>query len=76
MEIGKFQIPKTSGIVGKTLYESKIRPKTGATILAIKKGNELLVNPGPDTVLDKDNIICAFGTKKQLEELKKILDDK
>jgi len=76
MEIGKFQIPKTSGIVGKTLYESKIRPKTGATILAIKKGNELLVNPGPDTVLDRDNIICAFGTKKQLEELKKILDDK
>lgn len=74
MEITKFQVFETSELIGKTLYESKIRQKTGATILAIKKDDELLVNPSPDTVLGGGDIIYAFGTKKQLEELKKILD--
>ena len=76
MEIGRFTISPQSEIVGKTLYDSKIRQKTGATILAIKKKNDnVIVNPSPDIVLDERDVIYAFGTKKHLEELKKILKD-
>jgi len=74
MEIGRFTTSSHSDVVGKTLHNSKIRQKTGATILAIKKKDDnVIINPSPDIILDKEDVVYAFGTKKQLEELKKIL---
>ena len=74
IEIGRYIVSRNSKVVGKTLYESQIRQKTGATILAIKKSNELYVNPSPDVVLREGCEIYAFGTKDHLEKLKEILD--
>ncbi len=74
MEIGRFTILPQSNVVGKTLHSSNIRSITGATILAIKKkDNNVIINPSPETNLEEGDIIYAFGTKKQLEKLKKIL---
>ncbi len=76
MEIGRFTVSPKSSVVGKTLYDSKIRKRTGATILAImKKDNNVVINPSPETSLEGGDVIYAFGTKKQLEELKNILSD-
>jgi voltage-gated potassium channel len=76
MEIGRFTVSPQSNVVGKTLHDSNIRQITGATILAIKKKNDsAIVNPSPDIVLDSEDVIYAFGTKKQLEELKKMLKE-
>ncbi|AEF96687.1 potassium channel family protein [Methanotorris igneus] len=74
MEIEKFCVCEGSEICGKSLYESQIRSKTGVTILAVKKGNDLIINPSPDVVVDKGDEIYAFGTKEQLEKLEKILN--
>ncbi|EHP87213.1 potassium channel family protein [Methanotorris formicicus] len=74
IEIGRYVVGRNSKVVGKTLYESQIRQKTGATILAIKRANELHVNPSPDVVLEEECEIYAFGTKDQLEKLKEILE--
>ena len=74
IEIGKYVVDRNSKVVGKTLYESQIRQKTGATILAIKRGNELYVNPSPDVILEDGCEIYAFGTKDQHEKLKEILE--
>jgi len=74
MEIGRFTVHPGSEVVGKTLHESKIRQKSGATILAIIKDNDnVIINPGPDVVLEVYNVIYAFGTKEHLKKLKKIL---
>jgi len=74
MEIGRFTVSPHSSVIKKTLYDSKIRQKTGATILAIKKkDNNVIINPSPDIILDEEEVVYAFGTKKQLEDLKKML---
>jgi len=74
MEIGRFTIHPQSEVVGKTLHESKIRQRSGATILAIiKDGDRVIINPGPDVVLEPYNVVYAFGTKEHLEKLKEIL---
>lgn len=74
MEIGRFTISPEAEVVGKTIHESKIRQRSGATILAIvNKDGEAIVNPGPEVVLEAHNVVYAFGTKEHLEKLKKIL---
>ncbi|MBW9222105.1 NAD-binding protein [Methanothermococcus sp. SCGC AD-155-C09] len=73
MEIGRFTIFPESDVVGKTINESKIRQRSGATILAIIKNGEAIVNPCPEVVLEAHDVVYAFGTKEHLEKLKKIL---
>ncbi|AEH07336.1 potassium channel family protein [Methanothermococcus okinawensis] len=75
MEIGRFTISPNSVVVGKSISESKIRQSSGATILAIKKGDNVIINPSPNVILEVNDVIYAFGTKKHLDELKKILKD-
>uniref|UniRef100_A9A8R4 TrkA-N domain protein n=1 Tax=Methanococcus maripaludis (strain C6 / ATCC BAA-1332) TaxID=444158 RepID=A9A8R4_METM6 len=73
LEIRKIIIRKNSKIIGKTLTESQIRYNSGATIIGIKKENDLLVNPGPEVILEYDDHIYAFGTSEQLDALESMV---
>lgn len=60
--------------VGKMIREARLRSKTGALVLAIRRfdGN-LIAGPNGDTlILEGDALIC-MGTAEQLRELNKIL---
>ncbi|XRO74593.1 potassium channel family protein [Methanocaldococcus sp. 28A] len=74
MEVRRY-ILKNKELDNKLLKDSKIREKTGATILAIKKGDRMITSPPPDTVINVGDIIYAFGTKEQLEKLKKYVEE-
>ena len=59
---------------GKTLRDAKLRSKSGALVLAIRRfdGN-LIAGPNGDTqILERDALIC-MGTADQLRTLNKIL---
>ncbi len=73
MEVRRYVI-KNKELDNKLLKDSRIREKTGATILAIKKGNKMITSPSSDTVINVGDIIYAFGTKEQLEKLKKYVE--
>ncbi len=72
LEIRKIVVGKNSELSGKTLSETKIRQKSGATIIGIKKGNELITNPSANVVLSPNDIIYAFGTEEQLNKLEEL----
>ena len=55
-------IPAQSAIVGKALKDIRLWHNTGATVVAIRRGTELIVSPGPDAVLNADDRIVAVGT--------------
>ncbi len=60
--------------VRKSLRDAKLRTKSGALVLAIRRfdGN-LIAGPTGDTlILDRDALIC-MGTAEQLRELNKLL---
>ncbi|MCQ6253870.1 TrkA family potassium uptake protein [Methanocaldococcus sp.] len=73
IEIRRFVI-KNYELDNKSIKDSKIREKTGATILAIKKGNKMITSPTPNTIINVGDIIYAFGTKEQLEKLRKYVE--
>lgn len=61
-------------LVGQTLADSRIRQVTGASIIAIQRGDETISNPGPDVTIEANDILVAIGTREQLSDLTKMVE--
>lgn len=72
LEIRKIEVKSNSPLVDKKLYESRIREKFGANIIGIKKRDKLVINPSADTEISSGDIIYAFGTGEQLDNLERV----
>ncbi len=59
-----------------SLRQLDIRHKTGINIMGVKsEKGEFTVNPGTNTILTQKCKLIAFGTKEQMNELKKYFTD-
>ncbi len=61
-----YLIKKNSPLIGLTLKGLNLRSKTGATIIAIKRNEEFIVNPSPDLTFKENDILILIGTETQL----------
>lgn len=55
--------------INKNLNELGLRKKLRVTVLAIRRGEDILVAPGPDERLLAGDILVALGENKNLENL-------
>lgn len=69
-EIGTFRVQENSQLEGKSLSEGTIRSKSGATVLVIKRGDDVIPNPDPVWELQLDDMILLLGTPEQLNAAK------
>jgi CPA2 family monovalent cation:H+ antiporter-2 len=53
-------------LVGITLRALNLRAKTGATVIALKRGDELIVNPQPEIVLKEGDLLVLIGSEPQI----------
>ncbi len=60
---------KSENLAGKSIKTLDIRNETGATITAVKRGNETFSFPNPDFKLSMSDEIYAVGQGEQLEKL-------
>ena len=51
---------------GRSIKELRIRSTTGATVIAVKRGNEIIPSPGLDFVFAPGDILYLIGTKENL----------
>jgi CPA2 family monovalent cation:H+ antiporter-2 len=58
-------LPENSPIVGETIGEVRIRSKTGASVVAIVRGDEALPNPGPEVTFEAGDVVGVLGTPDQ-----------
>jgi voltage-gated potassium channel len=64
-----------SPVVNQTLREAHLRSRTGALILAMRRGTgELITGPTADTAILSGDILICMGTADQLRSLNQILD--
>ncbi|WP_073094902.1 potassium channel family protein [Cyclobacterium lianum] len=49
-------------LTGKSIAASCIRQETGCTIISIKKKAKMIVNPEPDSIIEKGDEIILIGT--------------
>lgn len=52
-----------------TIIESNVRARYGIYIVAIRRGDEMIVTPGPSETLHKGDILIVIGSNDQLEKL-------
>jgi len=61
------RIPR--GLIGRTIAESQLRPRTGCSIVALERSEGApLVSPPPETPLDAEATLLLIGTPAQEEQ--------
>lgn len=66
--------PKVCPCVGQTLGQARLRTRTGALVLAIRRTDGTLIGgPTADTVLMVGDLLICMGTPEQLRQLNQIL---
>ena len=65
---------KLSSMQNKSIRELEIRNKTGANIIAMKRGDgEYEINPSPDSLMFPDAKLFVLGTQDQVTRFKAII---
>lgn len=64
------QITKNMNFIGKTSAEVMFWNHTGATIFAIKHGEETILSPGPQTVFQEGDILYFIGDEQSYDRVK------
>lgn len=75
-EIGTFRVQKGSPLQETSLNEGILRSRSGASILAIKRGAELSANPDPVWELREDDIVLLLGSPEQLAAAGKLFESR
>jgi K+/H+ antiporter YhaU regulatory subunit KhtT len=65
LKIEWYQVDPDSIHIGYTIGSLGIRQQTGASIVAILRGEDVLVNPEASTVLQKGDRLAVIGTEEQ-----------
>lgn len=66
IEIDGYKIPEGSHLIKKSIKELQVRKKTGVTIIAVKRGKEVFVNPDPDFRFESRDFILFTGERKNM----------
>jgi trk system potassium uptake protein TrkA len=64
-----FELKAFDFMLGKTLKELDIRRRFGVSVLAIKRGENLIVNPTGDEKILPGDILVVLGTTEQLSNM-------
>jgi monovalent cation:H+ antiporter-2, CPA2 family len=65
-ELETMEIPPESAMIGRKLREIPLRQRTGASIVAIERAGQRLINPGPDEILVAGDRVLLLGDPEQL----------
>jgi TrkA domain protein len=63
-----------SGHAGTTIGQAQLRARTGATVVALVRGDVTLPAPGPEEVLVSGDVVVAVGTTDGLRQLRHVLE--
>ena len=66
------EIQKGSVWANKTLHELELAPKMGVDIIAIRRGEDIIINPKKDEHILEGDIVVARGAPKGIEEFERL----
>ena len=63
----------TSPLIGHTIADGQLRTRTGASVVALIRGDTTVPAPEPDFVFEARDVVVAVGTDDGLATLRSIL---
>lgn len=74
LEIEWVDVPEGSHLVGRTLGDSRLRRRTGASVVAILRGEEALPNPGVEAVFEAGDVLVLIGDDAQTDAARAVIE--
>ncbi|BCQ10162.1 potassium transporter TrkA [Mycobacterium heckeshornense] len=74
LETGQIRIRPESPFVGRPLGDTRARTRTGASIVAIVRNEQVLASPGPSEILRADDVLIVIGTEDGIAGVQQIVD--
>lgn len=75
LEIVALKMKNFPHFIGNSLKEIHLRKRYGVTLVAVKRGNDLIDNPGAGLVLGPEDIAYILGKPVEIANLTRPLDD-
>lgn len=73
-DIKELPLPPVCPSVGKTLQELALRPRSGASIIGVRRGDEIIANPPAEFVLWTGDHLLVLGTQDEVDKAAALLD--
>jgi CPA2 family monovalent cation:H+ antiporter-2 len=73
MHVERVVLGETAPVVGQTIADTALRSKTGALILAVRRGESDLATPGPDFRLAAGDVLVVVGQPQQIKSAYQLL---
>lgn len=67
-------VPPGSPYAGRTLGDTQARTRTGASVVAVLRGDRTVVSPGPDFKFEPGDRVVVVGTPDGIEAVARILE--
>lgn len=74
LEAGQVEVRPQSPYVDRPLGDTKARTRTGASIVAIVRNDEVLASPGPDQRLQTADVLVVIGTGDGIAAVRQLVD--
>ncbi len=69
LSLEEITITDSSPLNGKVIKESGLREKTGAMVVAVKRGDKMHFNPSPAMKILPEDILILIGEKNKINEI-------
>ncbi|WP_224982211.1 monovalent cation:proton antiporter family protein [Geomonas agri] len=73
-EIGSFRVRRNAPIEGERLRGGMLRSQSGATVVAVKRGDDIAANPDPVWEFLEGDIVLLLGTPDQMRAAAKLFE--
>jgi len=72
LKLEQFELKSGSALENQTIRSSALRQKTGVIIVAIKRNNHFMTNPGSETILKAGDYLITLGTGAELSKFEEL----
>ncbi|GAA1436453.1 cation:proton antiporter regulatory subunit [Microlunatus lacustris] len=73
LSAGQVEVRAGSPFAGRPLGATRARTRTGASVVAIVRGDEVLASPSPDQVLAAGDVLVVIGTHDGIAGVEQIV---
>jgi Kef-type K+ transport system membrane component KefB/Trk K+ transport system NAD-binding subunit len=75
-QIGEVRFPDASGWIGHSLADLDLRHRIGLSVIGIRRGEQRIVSPPPDTELQAGDILVVLGRPGAIEACRTCIPQK
>lgn len=68
-----YNVDDSAELVGQTLADAQVRERTGVSIVAIQRGDDLVPSPSPDTTIEANDTLIVIGSQDNIRDFEPLI---